>query len=194
LLTAVTVIVAATIAWGVLSQRALNQIEVDAKAPDAVSRTIRELQNPDPGFRLPIWEQTWRHIVTEPDRLPLGRGIGMYPVNEGFGAPDWLLHPTEGSKYYPHNVHLEILYETGIVGLVLFGILTVFPMVASLRRQSVFSSAERSAIAMYVFVLISSEISGAFAYTYILQFFLALTAGIIAVKRADNAAVDLPAH
>jgi O-antigen ligase len=189
LLAAATVIVAATIAWGVLSQRALNRIEVDAKAPDAVSRTIRELQNPDPGFRLPIWEQTWRHIVTEPDRLPLGRGIGMYPVNEGFGAPDWLLHPTEGSKYYPHNVHLEILYETGIVGLVLFSLLTILPIVASLRRWSAFSPADKSAIAMYVFVLVSSDISGAFAYTYILQFFLALTVGIIAVKRTDDAAV-----
>jgi O-antigen ligase len=187
LLAAVTVIVAATIAWGVLSQRALNQIEVDAKAPDAVSRTIRELQNPDPGFRLPIWEQTWRHIVSEPDRLPLGRGIGMYPVDAGFGHPDWLLHLTEGSKYYPHNVHLEILYETGIVGLVLFSILTVFPMFASLRRWSVFSSAEKSAVAIYVFALVSSDISGAFAYLYILQFFLALTVGIIAMKRSAEA-------
>jgi O-antigen ligase len=183
-LAAATVIVAATIAWGVLSQRVLNEIEVDAKAPDAVSRTIRELQNPDPGFRLPIWEQTWRHIVTEPDRLPLGRGIGMYPVDAGFGHPDWLLHLTEGSKYYPHNVHLEILYETGIVGLVLFSILTLFPMVASLRRWSVFSSAEKSAVAIYVFTLVSSDISGGFAYTYVLQFFLALTVGIIAVKRS----------
>jgi O-antigen ligase len=187
LLAAATVIVAATIAWGVLSQRALNQIEVDAKAPDAVSRTIRELQNPDPGFRLPIWEQTWRHIVSEPDRLPLGRGIGMYPVDAGFGHPDWLLHLTEGSKYYPHNVHLEILYETGIVGLVLFSILTVFPMFASLRRWSVFSSAEKSAVAIYVFALVSSDISGGFAYTYILQFFLALTVGIIAMKRSAEA-------
>jgi O-antigen ligase len=189
LLTAVTVIVAATIAWGVLSQRALNQIEVDAKAPDAVSRTIRELQDPDPGFRLPIWEQTWRHIVTEPHRLPLGRGIGMYPVDAGFGTPDWLLHLTEGSKHYPHNMHLEILYETGIVGLVLFSTLTILPIVASLRRWSAFSPAERSAVVMYVFNLVSSDISGAFAYAYMLQFFLALAVGIIAMKPAGDAVV-----
>lgn len=187
LLAAAAFIVAATIALGVLSQRALNQIAVDAAAPDALSRTIRELQNPDPGFRLPIWEQTWRHIVTEPDRLPLGRGIGMYPVDAGFGYPDWLLHLTEGSKYYPHNVHLEILYETGIVGLVLFSILTIFPMVASLRRRSVFSSAEKAAVAIYVFTLVSADISGGFAYTYILQFFLALTVGIIALKWSAEA-------
>jgi O-antigen ligase len=187
LIATATIIVAATIAWGVLSQRVLNQIEVNARAPDAVSRTIRELRNPDPGFRLPIWEQTWRHIVSEPDRLLLGRGVGIYPVDAGFGPPDWLLHPTDGSKHYPHNVHLEILYETGIVGLVLFGILTILPIVASLRRWSAFSPAEKSAVAMYVFNLVSADISGAFAYTYLLQFFLALTVGIIAVKRSAEA-------
>jgi O-antigen ligase len=111
----------------------------------------------------------------------------MYPVDAGFGPPDWLLHPTDGSTHYPHNVHLEILYETGIVGLVLFSILTIFPMVASLRRRSVFSSAEKSAVAIYVFTLVSSDISGAFAYSYILQFFLALTVGIIAMKRSAEA-------
>jgi O-antigen ligase len=187
LLTAAAVIMAATIALAALSQHPLNQIDTNSRAPDAVSRTIRELQDPNPGFRLPIWEQTWRHIVSEPARLPFGRGIGMYPVEAGFGPPDWLLHPTEGSKHYPHNVHLEILYETGIVGLLLFSILTALPIVASLRRWSTFSASEKSAVAIYVFNLVSSEISGAFAYTYMLQFFLALTVGIIALKRTAKA-------
>jgi O-antigen ligase len=188
-LTAVAAIVTAAIALWVLSQHAQNQIEVDAMAPDAVSRTIRELQDPDPRFRLPIWKQTWHHIVSEPDRLAFGRGIGMYPVDAGFGPPDWLLHSTEGSKHYPHNVHLEMLYETGIVGLLLFCILTILPIVGALRRLSAFSSAEKSALAIYVFTLVSSDISGAFAYTYILQFFLALTVGTIALKRGEDLAI-----
>jgi O-antigen ligase len=185
----VATILAAAIALGIFSQHALNQIEVDAGAPDAVSRTIRELQDPDPRFRLPIWKQTWHLIVSEPDRLAFGRGIGMYPVDAGFGPPDWLLHSTEGSKHYPHNVHLEMLYETGIVGLLLFSVLTILPIVGSLRRFSMFSPAERSAVGIYVFTLFSSDISGAFAYTYILQFFLALTLGTIALKRGDNIAI-----
>jgi O-antigen ligase len=189
LLTAAAAILSAAIALWVLSQPALNQIEVDARAPDAVSRTLRELQDPDPRFRLPIWKRTWHHIVSEPDRLAFGRGIGMYPVEEGFGPPDWLLHSTEGSKHYPHNVHLEILYETGIVGLLLLTVLTIWPIVASLRRMSVFSSAEKSAVAIYVFTLVSSDISGAFAYVYVLQFFLALTVGTIALKRGDDIAI-----
>jgi O-antigen ligase len=189
LLGVTAIIVAVTIASGLFYQRALQDKEVDAVAPDAISRTIREIQDPRPGFRTQIWARAWHRISTEPDLLLFGRGIGMYPVNEDFGALDWLLHPTEGSKHYPHNVHFEILYETGIVGVVLFSILTILPIVVSLRRWSAFSPADKSAIAMYVFALVSSDISGAFAYTYILQFFLALTVGIVAVKRADDAAV-----
>jgi O-antigen ligase len=189
LLSAAAFIIAATIALEVLSQQSLNRIAVDATAPDAISRTLRELQDPNPGFRLPIWKQAWRQIVTEPDRLAFGRGIGMYPVEAGFGPPDWLLHSTEGSKHYPHNVHLEILYETGIVGLLLFGFLTFLPIGASLRRCSTFSAAEKSAVAIYIFILVSSDISGSFAFTYMLQFFLALTVGVLAIRRADDATV-----
>jgi len=36
---------------------------------------------------------------------------------------------------------------------------------------------------------VSSDVSGAFAYTYILPFFLALTVGIIALKRGDDLAI-----
>lgn len=192
LLAAGAVIVIATLALVILSQRNLGQIEVDMQAPDAISRTIRELKDPNPGFRLPIWKQTWHRVASEPNQLLFGRGIGMYPVDAGFGSPDWLLRPTEGSKHYPHNVGLELLYESGIAGLLLFGALTLWPITTSLRRWSAFSSAERSVVAIYVFSVASSEISGAFAYTYMLQFFLALTVGIIALKRAAEAPSDRP--
>jgi hypothetical protein len=183
-------LIAATVAAGAFYQRAVRGQNVGTLAPDAVSRTMQELQNPDPELRIPIWTRTLGHIVSEPRLLLFGRGIGMFPVNDGFGAPDWLLHPAEGSKHYPHNVHLEILYETGIVGLLLFSLLTFLPIIASLHRWPTFSSAERSAIAIYVFNLVSAEISGAFAYTYILQFFLALTVGIISLKRAEDTTIS----
>ena len=187
LLGLIAVIVAATVASGLFYQRALQDKDVDTIAPDAITRTIREIQDPRPGFRIQIWARAWHRISTEPDRLLLGRGIGMYPVNEGFGAPDWLLHPTEGSKEYPHNVHLELLYETGLVGLLLFSAITIFPLIVSLRRWTRFLPAEKSACAMYVFMLVSSDISGAFAYTYTLQFFFALSVGIIAIRRIAEA-------
>ena len=113
----------------------------------------------------------------------------MYPVIEGFGAPDWLLRRTEAAKHYPHNVHLEMLYETGIAGLLLFSILTLTPLVIALRRWHSFSLVQKSAISMYVFQLVSSEFSGAFAFGYLDQFFFALVVGIIALKRADDVLV-----
>jgi O-antigen ligase len=196
-LAAAGVILAGIIAIGILSQR-LNQIRVDANAPDAISRTIGELHNPRPGLRLPIWEKTVRRIVDQPNQLLLGRGIGIYPIDAGYGAPDWLLHPGGGSKEFPHNVHLEILYETGIAGLLLFGALTAFPLIVSLRRWRRFLPAEKSALAIYVFILVSSDISGAFAYSYILQFSLALSVGIIAIRRTPEAgtqdAMEAPSY
>ena len=189
LLSVMAVIVAMTLASGLFYQRALQDKDVDAVAPDAISRTIREIQDPRAGFRLQIWKRAWHRIVSEPDRLLLGRGIGMFPVDEGYGAPDWLLHRAEGSKHYPHNAHLEMLYETGIVGLLLFSIITLFPLLSGLRLWHLFSPAEKSAISLYVFNLVSSELSGAFAFAYDFQFFFALTIGIIALKRADDVVV-----
>ena len=182
----VTVALLVTLSSGVFYRYALHDKDVDPVAGDAISRTIRELQQQSPSLRMQIWARAWHRISTEPDKLLFGRGIGVYPVHEDFGAPDWLLHPTEGSKHYPHNVLLEMLYETGIVGFLLFCILAIMPITWSLRSWSVLPSAEKSAVAMYVFILVSAGISGAFAYTYILQFFLALTVGIIALRSTSR--------
>jgi O-antigen ligase len=187
----VAVIILATFASGIFYERALQNRDFDPGAGDAMSRTIREIHSSDPGFRLQIWSEAWHHIATEPHRLLFGRGIGMYPVNEGFGAPDWLLNRVEGSRHYPHNVHLEMLYEAGIPGLLLFSILTLFPLVISLGRWHLFSHAQRLAVSMYVFQLVSSEFSGAFAYSNLDQFFFAMTVGIIALKRIDDHAIPV---
>jgi O-antigen ligase len=186
LLGVLVIVAAVSLASYLFYQRALQDKDVDPVAPDAISRTIRELQDPRPLFRLQIWQRTWHHISTEPDRLLFGRGIGMFPVNEGYGAPDWLLHKTEASQLYPHNVHLEMLYEAGIIGLLLYSILTLSPLVISLRRWNSFSLAQKSAVSMYVFHLAGSEFSGSFGFEYLDQFFLALTVGIIALKRLDE--------
>jgi O-Antigen ligase len=177
---------AGVIASGLFYRYALHDKDVDAIAPDAISRTIREIQDPNPGFRLQIWSRAWHRISTEPSKLLFGRGIGVYPVDENYGPPDWLLRPTEGSKHYPHSVHLEMLYETGIFGFVLFSLLMVMPIVWVLRRSSGLPLPEKAAATIYVFTLVSSEISGAFAYTYILQFFLGLMIGIAARERTTD--------
>jgi O-antigen ligase len=190
---AVTVaVVALTAASGIFYRYGIADRDVDPVAADAISRTVRELHDSDPRFRMPIWTRTLDQIVSEPRLLPFGRGIGMFPVNEGFGAPDWPLRPAEGSRHYPHNIYLEFLYETGIAGLLPFAILSLFPLVASLRLWQRFSSAEKSVIAIYVFELVSSQFSGAFARSNMEQFFLALAIGVIALKRAEQAGTFSP--
>jgi len=181
---------------GLFYRYALKDQTVDKVAADAISRTIREIQSRDPGFRLQIWSRAWQRISSQPDRLAFGRGIGVYPIDEGFGAPNWLLRPAEGNKYYPHNLHLELLYETGIPGFLIFTILTLLPLFFSLKHWDWFSAPERAAIAIYVFYLVTVEISGSFAYSYDFQFFYGLAAGVVALKRwelTETGAGPIPA-
>jgi O-antigen ligase len=174
---------AAAVASNVFYERALQDKDVDAIAPDAISRTIREIQDPRPLFRMQIWTRAMHRIAAEPDRLLLGHGVGIYPIDEGFGAPNWLLRPAEGNKYYPHNLNLELLYETGIPGFLIFTVLTLLPLFFSLKHWDQLSASERAAIAIYVFFLVTVEISGSFAYSYDFQFFYGLAAGVVALKR-----------
>jgi O-antigen ligase len=177
------IVLAAAVASSVFYERAIQDKDVDAIAPDAISRTIREIQDPRPLFRMQIWKRAIHRIATEPDRLLLGHGVGIYPSDEGFGAPNWLLRPAEGNKYYPHNLHLELLYETGIPGFLIFTVLTLLPLFFSLKHWDRLSAPERATIAIYVFSLVTVEISGSFAYSYDFQFFYGLAAGVVALKR-----------
>lgn len=192
LISLAAVIVSAMLASGLFYKYAVKDRDVALAAPDAISRTIREIQSHDPEFRLAIWARTWRRITSEPDRLLFGRGVGSFPVDEGFGAPDWLLRKTEAASHSPHNVHLELLYETGIVGMLLFSILTWLPLAAALRHWKQLSMRDKAAISLYVFYLISIEISGAFAYSYDFQFFLALAIGVASLKRKELAKTRSP--
>jgi O-antigen ligase len=176
-------VVSGAVASGLFLKYAIQDKDVSSIAADAVSRTIREIQSQDPGFRLPIWERTWHRIATEPNRILSGRGIGSFPIDEGVGAPDWLLRKSEGAKHSPHNLHLELLYEIGIPGVLIFTVLTLMPLFFSLKHWGRLSAPERAAIAIYVFFLVTIEISGSFAYSYDFQFFYGLAAGVVALKR-----------
>jgi len=153
-----TVIVIAVVASGLFYEYALRDKDVDKVAPEAVSRTIRA----HPQFRLQIWTRAIDRFASEPGRLPFGRGVGVFPIDEGYGPPNWLLRPTEGSKHYPHDVYLELLYEAGLAGFLVFATLALLPLFFSLRHWNR---------------------SGSFAYSYDIQFFFSLAAGVVALKR-----------
>ena len=182
----VGIIALIVVAGGLFYQRALHDTTVDAVAPDAISRTIREIQDPRPLFRLQIWTRAINHIVTEPDKLLLGHGIGMYSIDEGFGPPNWLLQPAEGNKYYPHNLFLEVLYEAGVAGLLPVIALTLLPLWISLSRWNKYSVADQAAILLYVFYFVTVLVSGGFAFSYDFQFFLGLSIGVVALSRMQD--------
>ena len=58
------------------------------------------------------------------------------------------------------------------------------------RRWQSLSPAEKSVLSIHVFILLSAQLSGAFAQSYIELFFLALSIGIIAARRADEAGIS----
>jgi hypothetical protein len=186
------IVISAAIASVLFYNFALRDKAVDAIATDAFSRTVREIQSDDPGFRLPIWERTWHRIVADPNHLLLGKGIGSFAIDEGLGPPDWLIRKTEGARHSPHNIHLDMLYESGILGMLVFTIVAAFPLVVSLKYWTLLSAPETSVILMYLFWLITEEISGGFAFTYDFQFFLALAIGVVSLKRKELAAAGEP--
>ncbi len=155
------------------------------RAPDAISRTIREVQSDNPEYRLQIWQRTWQRIMGEPSHFLFGRGIGSYAIDEGFGPPTWLLD--KSPKHYPHNIHLEVLYEFGLAGFSIFALITFFPLVAALQLWGKLSLQARAATSIYLFYLVSCGISGSFSYSYDFQFFLGLAIGVIALKRRELA-------
>jgi len=185
-------VICAAVASGLFYQFALHDRTVNAAATDVVTRTIKEIQSDDPGFRLPIWERSWQRIASDPHHLLLGKGIGSFTIDEGLGPPDWLLRKTEAASHSPHNIHLDMLYESGILGMLLFTIVAAFPIVVSLRNWKLLSAPERSVISMYIFWLITEEISGNFAFGYSFQFFLALAIGVVSLKRKELAAAGGP--
>ncbi len=188
----ITIVISAATAAVLFYNFALRDKAVDAIATDAFSRTVREIQSDDPGFRLPIWERTWQRIISDPAHIVLGKGVGSFAIDEGLGPPDWLIRKTEGARHSPHNIHLDMLYESGLLGMLMFTIVAAFPLVVSLRYWSLLSASEASVILMYIFWLVSEEISGGFAFTYDFQFFLALAIGVVAQKRKELAAAGEP--
>ena len=76
-------------------------------------------------------------------------------TGQGFGAADKLvIAVTNGYLTSPHNIYLELLYDTGIVGVVMFALALLLPL-ARLMRHRADSLEERGMRAMGAAVIVS---------------------------------------
>ncbi|MDG5759854.1 O-antigen ligase family protein [Natronococcus sp. A-GB1] len=74
------------------------------------------------GLRFGYWTNTFDAL--NPTMLLFGEGFGAWPV---------LIDPGYDTRYYPHNIVLEVLFELGIVGLVLLGALFGYALLNAAR-------------------------------------------------------------
>jgi O-antigen ligase len=85
--------------------------------------------------RLYFYEGAWRAFLASPI---IGNGVGNFIVFlPGFRSPDYWMLKSEDIVPHAHNEYLEILSETGLVGLLLFGTFVVYyfrKVVAAYKR------------------------------------------------------------
>ena len=74
------------------------------------------------GLRFEFW--AWTIDALHPGMLLFGEGLGSWPV--------LVYHEADG-QYYPHNLVLEVLFELGLVGIVLIGALLGYAVVTLFR-------------------------------------------------------------
>lgn len=95
-----------------------------ARHLETISRLLWLLDGPGQslGGRLTYWQRTIAEL--ESATLPLGHGLGSWPVVLGYGD----------SQHYPHNLILEVGFELGVVGLALLLALFGFGVAVALRE------------------------------------------------------------
>jgi O-antigen ligase len=115
----------------------------------------------------------------------LGRGVGVFPIDEGVGPPNWLLRKAEGSKHYPHNIRLEMLYETSILGLLAYSVLTLLPLVAAIKYWNRLSVQEKISVLDVLLLLRKDGVFRRLCLCLRFPVFLGMAIGIVALKRKE---------
>ena len=86
-------------------------------------------------------------------------------------------HRVNNPTYYPHNIFLEALYETGVIGLLGFTFMIVYYLAQSIRRSFMRPNPEvLFCITCFTFYLIENQFSGSFAGSAMWAVFLILGA------------------
>ncbi len=111
------------------------------------------------------------------------RGFKEAPVHKkffghGFGAFGYLYSGGKDRRMYPHNIQLEILYEVGIAGLVLFSYITLIPfyMQWKIRDPVHFSSLFMLYYFFFFKALSTADLGGNFPIFFFLFIILSIYA------------------
>lgn len=97
-----------------------------------------------------------------------GVGFGGWPMSHGL----------EDISLHPHNIFLEILSETGLIGFVLF-IAFLYLVVRNLKLPFIFSTPERTSLALLtIFSFINAQKTGDLHDNLLLFFTLSLWVGL----------------
>lgn len=98
----------------------------------------------------------------------MGVGFGGWPMSHGL----------EDISRHPHNIFLEILSETGLIGFVLF-IAFLYLVIRNLKLPFIFSTPERTSLALLtIFSFINAQKTGDLHDNLLLFFTLSLWAGL----------------
>lgn len=102
------------------------------------------------GLRFGYWTNTLEAL--RPGMLLFGEGLGAWPV---------LIDPGYDTRYYPHNIVLEVLFELGVVGLVLLGALFGYALLNVARDWTDHGGATHVVLAvLFAYMLVNVMVTG----------------------------------
>lgn len=109
----------------------------------------------------------------------LGTGIGSFPIHyKGIDIVD-----------YPHNIFLELLSEMGLVGLLLFTILILYPVLNLVRNRNrlVFLNPENLTVLFcFLFLFLNANITGDINDNRLLFTFTSLTLSTTLIYKGNS--------
>lgn len=137
-------------AGGVIAYYVLRQADIDkytAKASELEQLAVNGESSGSAGKRLGFYRTTLEAI---PDHLLFGRGIGSWAT----------FYYGSDQRNYPHNVFLEITFEEGLLGLVVF-LTLLFIAARAAARMVAASNYHFLAVGLLIlFCVVASQFSG----------------------------------
>lgn len=122
--------------------------------------------------------------------LVFGNGLGDYGflmLNSGF-------YSGESNALYPHNIFVEVFYETGLIGLVLFLALIIKVITINLKRsrilfdKNMISISLKCSFAIFYFSLIGALFSGDLSGNFM------VFVSIILILKFDSYLTKIPSY